>query len=90
MVEWIPWLLILIGWHSDTPDDQRIIEIRVVFDKAECELHGNEYVATRKMYREELGPYEYRYLCSPMPDREAFKDAWESRMTQDKPAPEAQ
>ena len=82
MVEWIPWLLIIIGWHPDTPEDQRVVRVQWVADQEECDLLGDEFVESRKIYREELGPHQYRYFCSPAPDRESLDDAWRSRMEQ--------
>ena len=77
MNEWIPWLLIIVGWHPDTPDEQRVARVEVTADEAECDQLGNEFVASRAMYREELGPFEYRYFCAPMPDSEAVDEAWQ-------------
>lgn len=78
MVEWIPWLLIIVGWHPDTPDNQRVVRVQYVADEAECGLLGEEYIASRKMYREELGPFEYRFFCSPAPDQGSLDEAWKS------------
>ena len=58
MVEWIPWLLIIIGWHPDTPEDQHVVRVQWVADQEECDLLGDEFVESRKMYREELGPHQ--------------------------------
>lgn len=82
MEEWIPYLLVIVGWPPEKPDLQQIVRVDIVADQAECDLLGDEFVATRYEYREELGDAGYRYFCAPLPDREQFDEAFERMLEQ--------
>jgi hypothetical protein len=66
MQEFVTFILILIGWHSDHPGEFEIKRIPSVFaSEAECNLHGNEAVEQRKIYKFEFGGVNYVYKCIP-------------------------
>ncbi|WP_298304746.1 hypothetical protein [uncultured Erythrobacter sp.] len=84
MVEWIPWLLILVGWHQDTPDNQSVVKIEVAVDQEECEAIGARYLGEGEGSDRLSDRYQYRYLCAPMPDRASFNAAverWQNQLT---------
>lgn len=73
MVEWIPWLLIIIAQMPGAPEEQAEAHVQAVMDQVECEQLGADFVASRA----ELGPIEYRYFCAPMPDNAEIDALWE-------------
>ena len=82
MVEWIPWLLIIIGWNANAPDEQQVIAIEVAVDQEECDTLGKEYMGSKELSNDREG-HSFRYLCSPMPDHGAFAaaaDRWQSQL----------
>lgn len=91
MIDWIPWLLIVLGWHQDTPEDQQLISVEVVVDQEECETLGARYLGKDGAEAEDLSDtHQYRILCTPMPDRASFNAALErwKQQSREKPQPE--
>lgn len=86
MVEWIPVLLIILGWNPDAPGDGRVMRVEVTIDETECNRLGDEFVASHKMHGEKAGSPEPRFFCVPMPDSEAVERAWQRRIEQRKGA----
>ena len=62
MVEIVPYILVIIGFHPDLPSP-RLVEIRTFESQEECELQGSEYVAQREIYKVEFGGERFRYFC---------------------------
>ena len=77
MIEWVPWLLILIGWHPDSPHEQHVVKVEVVVDYAECEDIGERYLEAHDASQPDGGPHHYRFFCDRLPDRESFDAAME-------------
>ncbi len=78
MNEFIPYILILIGWHPDHPGEFEFKRGPVVHSSLEeCELHGNEAVEQRKIYKFEFGGMNYVYRCIASASRSETDQAWD-------------
>lgn len=62
MHEVIPYILVIIGFHPDRPQPT-FFELRRYELQEECELHGEEYVAQREIYKFEFRGERFRYFC---------------------------
>lgn len=64
MEEFIPYLLIVIGWHPDHPGEFTFHRAPMAYATLEeCEADGSEYVAQRDIYRTEFGGMRFVYKC---------------------------
>ena len=66
MIEIVPYILVIIGFHPDFAPNTigpRLVEIRRVESQEECEAEGSEYVAQREIYKQEFGGERFRYFC---------------------------
>ena len=66
MVEIIPYILVIIGFHPDA-GQPRLVELRRFESQEECEMQGSECVAQREMYKVEFGGERFRYFCRRLP-----------------------
>ena len=90
MIEWMPWLFIILGWTADSPEDRQVIAVEVTIDQAECEELGAKYMGSDELSDTSDGNH-FQYLCAPMPDREAFNAAverWQQSRIPMRPQPE--
>jgi hypothetical protein len=77
MNEFIPFILILIGWHPDHPGEFEFKRVEIVFPSLEeCELHGNEAIEQRKIYKTEFGGTNYVFRCIPSASGAETDEAW--------------
>jgi hypothetical protein len=67
MVEFIPYILVLISWNLDDPEASMQVAHRLVGAHEICESEGKEYVAQRRIYREEFGKMRFSYSCIKAP-----------------------
>lgn len=74
MIEFIPFILITLGWHPDHPG-QFDIERRVALfeTEADCKAAGDEFVAGREMYGVEFGGAQFAYKCVQAPAPEEYE-----------------
>lgn len=84
MEEFIPYLLVVIGWHLDHPGEFTFHRAPLAFATlAACEADGSEYVAKRDTYRTEFGGMLFAYKCissvSANEYQQALKDLDESK-----------
>ena len=64
MEEFVPYLLIIIGWHPDHPGEFSFHRAPIAYaDTDACEADGREYVAQRDIYRTEFGGMQFAYKC---------------------------
>jgi hypothetical protein len=80
MEEFIPYILILIGWHPDHPGKFELVTRKVFSSEAECKLHGNEAVEGRKIYKFEHGGAEFVFFCVPSSSADEEEQAWNQRL----------
>lgn len=79
MIEFIPYLVILFGWHPDHPG-KFVLEKRELFpSQAACEEYGEEAVEARKMYDLEYGGMKFFYFCVPSASADELEEAWQTQ-----------
>lgn len=75
MIELIPFLLFLMEWHADRPDDMLLTRHPDVYvDEAACLEAGAQLVAEAALVQE-VGQEDLArasFSCQPMPPREEF------------------
>lgn len=73
MVELIPFMLILTGWHPDHAGMLQTERFPALFEtEAECRMHGENAVEGRQMYALEHQGWRYQYACMPVPAAEEY------------------
>ena len=83
MEEFIPYILILVGWHPDHPGDFSFKRSPIVFAiQAECDSAGVEAVEQRKIYHIEFGGEKFVYRCFPSASRAENDRAWQDMIDQ--------
>ena len=90
MIDWIPWLLIITGWHPDSPHERHVVKVEVVVDYDECDAIGTGFVRSHDASQSEGGPHHYQFFCAPLPDSESFDAAIERWREQRSEAPQPQ
>jgi hypothetical protein len=78
VVEFIPYILIVIGWHPDHPGKFELYRRLVVHSQAECDLIGDDTVESHKQYEDLGGGVKYTYFCIPAPSSEEQDAAWKA------------
>jgi hypothetical protein len=82
MEEFIPFILIVIGWHPDHSGKFEIAKRSVFESEADCRLHGTEAVEGRKIYELEHGGAKFEYFCVPSASGDEAEQAWQRRLEQ--------
>ncbi len=78
MVEFLPFLLILLGWQADAPGDAVELATVLTFDEAQCRAKGEAMVAEQQAAtRPAGGDRRYRYFCTPAPTGEEYQRVFE-------------
>ena len=78
MEEFIPYLLVVIGWHPDHPGEFTFDRAPLAFATLEaCEADGSEYVAQRDIYRTEFGGMRFAYKRIRSVSGDEYKQALE-------------
>ena len=78
MVEIIPVMLFILGWHPDRPGDLQFTREQIVFvSQQDCEEEGARRAL--RMTEAESGErgFRYEHRCVPIPAMEEFDAAYE-------------
>ncbi|MEM6585466.1 MAG: hypothetical protein AAF692_06900 [Pseudomonadota bacterium] len=78
MIEFIPVMLFLLGWHPDRPGDVQLERPELLFvSLAACEEAGAKMAAERTEAARGQTDTRYEFRCLPIPGREEFDEAFE-------------
>ena len=71
MEEWIPYLLIVIGWNPASDAGPQLVERSVMPSQELCEQEGSMFVAEHEGASSmDEQPLRYRHFCVPAPSYE--------------------
>ncbi len=80
MVEWIPYLLILVGWNPADPQGTMELQQSLQATREACEAAGDAFLQRQSQEKSHAnGEEAYRYFCVPAPTAQDYDDAFESR-----------
>lgn len=85
MVEFLPFLLILLGWNPASPGETMVLERVLQADGDECVAEGEAWLrGEARAGGDSSGRLaglpdgaDYRYFCIPMPSVEDYDRAFE-------------
>ncbi len=76
MVEFLPFLLILLGWEAASPQETMVLGVELAPDEATCRQQGELLIEDRRALPD--GPDRgVRYFCVPAPSAEDYDRAFE-------------
>jgi hypothetical protein len=77
--EFIPYLLVVIGWHPDHPGEYTFHRAPTAYATlSACGADGSEYVAQRDIYRTEFGGMRFAYKCIRSASGDESDAAWQA------------
>ncbi|HWK42698.1 MAG TPA: hypothetical protein VNR60_12310 [Croceibacterium sp.] len=76
MVEFLPFLLIVIGWDVPSPDESMALRHSLHSTQEECEAEGAAFLEDRRDFMARTTA-RYRYFCIPAPTPEEYDSAFE-------------
>ncbi|MCL6252107.1 hypothetical protein M3P36_13760 [Altererythrobacter sp. KTW20L] len=79
MVEFLPYILILIGWNPAHPEDSMALQHSLHFDEAACIERGRTLTEQRNSASSEAFPARYTYFCIQAPTGQEYDDLFEQR-----------
>ena len=78
MIEFVPIMLFILGWHPDRPGEISFERPTVLFTSvAECEEAGAKIAARMTKAAEDKSGAHYEHRCMAIPDRAEFDEAFE-------------
>ncbi|WP_114520112.1 hypothetical protein [Altererythrobacter sp. ZODW24] len=65
-----PFILIIVGWHPDSPDQSMVLQSSLQSSHAVCEAAGQKFMDEREAMKSEIWKADYKYWCiaAPGPD----------------------
>ena len=80
MIEVIPVMLFILGWHPDHPGEIDLQRPEVVYlSLAQCEEAGGAMAVTLTEAARDTSGMLYQHRCMPVPSSEEFDRAFERR-----------
>lgn len=80
MIEIIPVMLFILGWHPDRPGEIDLQRPEVVFTSVEdCEQVGTKMAATMNAAAQGQSGARYEFRCMTIPSLEDFEAALQNR-----------
>lgn len=77
MVEFVPFLLIILGWHPDTPQDIDLERPEMLFESVEaCRDAGAKLAKEMTAAAREKGGEVYEFHCLRAPSGREFDEAF--------------
>ena len=74
MVEIVPFMLFILGWNPDAPDQVQLERVKVVFENQEdCDQLGSEMVRTLTERESAVSGRLFAYRCMEVPSRVEFE-----------------
>jgi len=77
MIEFLPYLLILVGWDVSAPAESMVIASSLHPTEEVCVEKGEAFVAKRGTFESPYGTAKYRYFCIPAPTPDEYHGAFE-------------
>ncbi|MBV7260067.1 hypothetical protein [Erythrobacter crassostreae] len=77
MIEIVPVMLFILGWHPDKPGDIDLQRVEVIFaSPAECEAAGSKMASRMTQAAAEQSGATYEHRCMEIPAVEEFEAAF--------------
>lgn len=77
MIEFLPYLLILVGWDGAAPAESMAIAHSLHPTEEACVDKGREVVANKPAITDPAGKEHYRYFCIPAPTASEYEAVFE-------------
>jgi len=82
VVEFIPFMLIILGWHPDRPGEISLERPEILFASIEmCQATGEKMAADRTKSLSEKSGALYEFRCLPIPSSHELEDSFEQLKT---------
>jgi hypothetical protein len=79
MIEVVPFMLFILGWHPDRPGEIDLERPEIVYlSKEECEAQGARIAAAMTKSASDKSGANYTHRCVEMPSREEFDKAFKA------------
>lgn len=80
MIEIIPVMLFILGWHPDKPGEIDLQRPEIVFTSVEdCELAGTKMAAKMNAAAQGQSGARYEFRCMTIPGHEEFEAALKNK-----------
>jgi len=73
MVEFLPFLLILVGWDASAKSDSMVVYHALHPSEQVCREKGEAFVARRGEFESPQAKSEFRYFCIPAPTASEYE-----------------
>ncbi|GMN01298.1 hypothetical protein [Erythrobacter sp. MTPC3] len=78
MVEFIPVMLFILGWHPDRPGELDLQRPEILFASVEeCMAEGSKMAAAMTAAASDKSGAQYQARCMPVPSSQEFENAWQ-------------
>ena len=85
MIEWVPVMLFILGWHPDRPGDIDLQRPAVLFVTLEaCEEAGARMAKQMTKAAHDKSGAQYEHRCLSIPGRDEFDEAFK-RLEKERP-----
>jgi len=82
VVEFIPFLLILLGWNPSSPGETMMIERSLYVDEAQCLAAGDRQMAAGPSLQGLPADAQYRFFCVAAPSGDEAEALFEQLKTE--------
>ena len=80
MIELIPVMLFILGWHPDKPGEIDLRRPEIVFTSVEeCEAAGTKMIGRMNQVAQGKSGTRYEFRCMTIPSREEFEAAFKDQ-----------
>jgi len=85
VIEWVPVMLFILGWHPDRPGELDLQRPEILFETAgACEEVGARMAEDMTKAARDKSGARYEHRCLPIPGRDEFDEAFK-RLEKEQP-----